>query len=320
MQRFVLGLSLILLANGIAEAKMYRWVDENGEVHYSDKVPPQAMQGEHTRLNERGMTVEREAPVQTPEERARDEELERLRGEQQRLAGEQKAKDAALLRTFRSEDDIILTRDGKLAAVDAQIQLAQSNIKRLKRQLAELQENAANMEKQGRKISPRQQQDIETTQRQIEETYAAILRRERDKAQITQSYQSDLKRFRELSNLSADTATPEPRDRPAVFLDTLVTCDGPAQCDRAWQKARDYVKKHADTMVQMDSDRILMTAPARRNAELSLTVSRVPQGEGTSERIFLDVQCRDTALGQEFCESEPVAKIRAGFKPLLDGN
>ena len=38
MHRFVLGLSLILLANGVAEAKMYRWVDENGEVHYSDAV------------------------------------------------------------------------------------------------------------------------------------------------------------------------------------------------------------------------------------------------------------------------------------------
>ena len=320
MQRFALGLSLVLLANGVAEAKMYRWVDEDGAVHYSDKVPPQAMQGEHTRLNERGIAVERQAPVQTPEERARDEELERLRNEQQRLAGEQKAKDAALLRTFRSEDDIILTRDGKLAAVDAQIQLAQSNIKRLKRQLAAMQESAANMEKQGRKISPRQQQDIEASQRQIEETYAAILRRERDKTQITQSYQSDLKRFRELSNLSADTETPEPRDRPAVFLDTLVTCDGPAQCDRAWQKAKDYVKKHADTAVQMDSDRILMTAPARRNTELSLTVSRVPQGEGTAERIFLDVQCRDTALGQEFCASEPVGQIRAGFKPLLESD
>lgn len=320
MQQIALGLSLILLTSGVAEAKLYRWVDDKGEVHYSDKVPPQAMQGEHTRLNERGITIEREAPVQTPEERAKKEEVNRLRDEAQRLAAEQKAQDAALLRTFRSEDDIVLTRDGKLAAVDAQIQLSQSNIKRLKRQLASLQENAANMEKQGRKIGPRQQQDIEASQRQIEEAYATILRRERDKAQIAQAYDIDIKRFRELRNLNTDTATPQPRDRPAVFLDTLVTCDNELQCNQAWEKARAYAKQHTNTPVQVDSSRILMTAPARRNTELSLTVSRVLLGNGPAERIFLDIQCRDTALGEEYCASDAVNTIRSGFKPLLDSH
>lgn len=320
MHRFVLALSLALLAGGVMAAKLYRWVDENGKVHYSDTVPPQAMQREHSRLNERGIEVERESAVQTEEERARAEEVERLRKEQQRLAAEQKAKDAALLRTFRSEDDIVLTRDGKLAAVDAQIQLSQSNIKRLKRQLADMQQNAANMEKQGRKISPQYRAGIDSTQRQIEDTYAAILRRERDKAKITAEYDADLQRFRELRNLTDDSAAPAPRDRPAVFLDTLVTCHGQAKCDAAWQKAREYVKQHAATQVQVDSDRIVMTAPPRRNNELSLTVSRVPLGDDDGQRIFLDVQCLDTALGQEYCQSKPVADIRARFKPLLEGD
>jgi hypothetical protein len=60
-----------------------------------------------------------------------------------------------------------------------------------------------------------------------------------------------------------------------------------------------------------------MTARPRRNEDLSLTVSRQDSTEGGGERIFLDVQCRDTALGAEFCTSERVENIRAGFKPLL---
>ena len=54
------GVMLFVLLVGIvgtAQAKLYRWVDEDGKVHYSDKVPPQAIQGEHTRLNERGIPV-----------------------------------------------------------------------------------------------------------------------------------------------------------------------------------------------------------------------------------------------------------------------
>jgi hypothetical protein len=307
----------MLLAGSASAAKLYRWVDEDGRVHYSDKVPPQAMQGEHSQLNERGIMVQRQEAVKSAEELAKEQEVERLRREQQQLIREQQERDQALLRTFRTEDDLILTRDGKLAAVDAQIQLSQSNIKRLKRQLVEMQETAATMEKQGRQISQQQRDDIATTQQQIEDTYASILRREKEKEQITADFESDLKRFRELRNLSTDTEPPAPRDRPAVFLDTLVTCASAAQCDRAWEKAKAYVRQHATTRVQIDADRIMMTAPPKRNEGLSLTISRVPLVEGEGERIFLDVQCRETALGQEFCRSEAITEIRAGFRPLL---
>jgi hypothetical protein len=319
MQRLTVLLTLVLLSGAVCAAKLYRWVDEDGKVHYSDKVPPQAVEGARSRLNERGIIVEQESAAKTPEERAREEEVERLRKEQQRLIEEQKARDQALLRTFRTEDDIILTRDGKLAAVDAQIKLLQNNIKRLKRQLAEQQRSAANLEKQGSPITKHLRDNIASSQRQIEDAYAAILRREREKAQITASYDMDLKRFRELRNLNAEQAAPAPRDQPAVFLDTLVTCDNAEQCGQYWLKAKTYAKQHATTSLQVDSDRILMTTPPRRNHDLSLTVSRVPLGNGTGEKIFLDVQCRDTALGQEFCNSDAVAKIRAGFRPQLTG-
>lgn len=36
----VMGLALLLVAAS-AEARVYKWVDENGEVHYSEATPPQ---------------------------------------------------------------------------------------------------------------------------------------------------------------------------------------------------------------------------------------------------------------------------------------
>ena len=68
----------------------------------------------------------------TAEEIAQEKELARLRAEQKRLIEEQRAKDRVLLRTFRSSDDILMTRDGKLTAIDTSIQITRSNIKRLK--------------------------------------------------------------------------------------------------------------------------------------------------------------------------------------------
>ncbi len=40
MLKTVLALTLLLAATGV-DAKVYKWVDENGEVHYSEGTPGQ---------------------------------------------------------------------------------------------------------------------------------------------------------------------------------------------------------------------------------------------------------------------------------------
>jgi hypothetical protein len=56
---FSTALALFLLGGSLqAVAKVYRWVDENGEVHYSETLPPDLKEQSHDRLNERGILVE----------------------------------------------------------------------------------------------------------------------------------------------------------------------------------------------------------------------------------------------------------------------
>lgn len=45
MNRFIPGLVILVLAAN-ASAAMYKWVDENGEVHYTQSPPPEGVQGE----------------------------------------------------------------------------------------------------------------------------------------------------------------------------------------------------------------------------------------------------------------------------------
>ena len=47
-----------LVAMPASAAKLYKWVDEDGKVHYSDKVPPEAIRNEHKQLNEHGVVKE----------------------------------------------------------------------------------------------------------------------------------------------------------------------------------------------------------------------------------------------------------------------
>ena len=70
---FMLVAGALLAANASA-AEVYRWVDENGEVHYTQSLPPNFKDKGHDVLNERGIVLDEdlsltpEPPPEKPEE------------------------------------------------------------------------------------------------------------------------------------------------------------------------------------------------------------------------------------------------------------
>ncbi len=49
-------ISLVVFSNdSIAKKKLYKWVDENGKVTYSDQVPPDQITKEHEEINKDGI-------------------------------------------------------------------------------------------------------------------------------------------------------------------------------------------------------------------------------------------------------------------------
>ena len=235
--RLIFGLTLFLALTTAATAdKLYKWVDENGNIYYSDKIPPKANKGAHSLLNEQGVTVENKGAPKTPEQIEEEQELERLRKEKELVIKKQQAKDKVLLKTFRSEDDLILARDGKLRSVDNYIEITKGNIKRFKDKLSIMQGRAAELEKAGKPVSKKFQDDMEAIKRQINQSYASIVSREQTKEDIRTSYQYDIDRFRILKKLnSSDGETAE--ENAEAELNTVFRCVDVIQCDEAWEKA-----------------------------------------------------------------------------------
>ena len=61
-------------------ATTYKWVDDQGVVHYTDKLPPEAVNKGSVELNKQGVPIKKIEPALTPEQRrARDAEEERAR-------------------------------------------------------------------------------------------------------------------------------------------------------------------------------------------------------------------------------------------------
>jgi hypothetical protein len=108
-----------------ATATTYKWVDDKGVVHYSDKVPPEVVNKGSQELTKEGITLRKTEPLPTAEQRkAREAEDERRR-QLAKLQDEAGRRDRALLASYTSEREIDLSRQRSLATIEAVIESAQ---------------------------------------------------------------------------------------------------------------------------------------------------------------------------------------------------
>src|SRR4051794_39674668 len=63
-------------SSGAKDGVTYRWTDEQGVVHYGDRIPPQYAQQERSVLNSQGVEVRKLDAQKTPEQRAADERIQ----------------------------------------------------------------------------------------------------------------------------------------------------------------------------------------------------------------------------------------------------
>lgn len=315
-------ITCLLIGLPVHAGTIKKWVDADGVVHYGTSIPPEYVNKGYTELNQRGIETRHMERAKTPEEIARERELEELRKAQQQAIAEQRAKDRILLNMFRNEDDLKMARDGKLAQVDAQIKLKQAHIERLKERLSRWQAAAAARERKGHKPTPKQIENLQNLQKQLENAYAAILEKESDKRRINLRYGRELKRFRQLkSGFRANSAhdIEPPRREPRIIpVPGAYVCLDSAQCDLKWPKAMAWVRKHSDTPVEVVGDRILVTRAPENPKQVSLTLSRITRGG--VERLFLDINCHRSLEGKQHCEERKVQALRGLFVSDLAGD
>ncbi len=298
-------------------AQLYRWVDEQGNVNYTDKIPASQVEQGHVELSDDGMRVRTVAPAKKLEEIQRERELERLRAQQQRLIEQQKAEDSVLLRTFRNTDDMLMVRDGKLSAIDVMIQVTKGSLRRQQDWLAQLRGEAAELERAGEPLPDQLRGRIAATEHALNQTMAKILEREQQKQEVKETFARDLKRFRQLKDVPEDAPRAEEVRQPSE-LANLIECDGPRECDQMWQQALSYLQHHATVPIETAGDDVAMTQAPVAVKDIALTVSRIWNPNRSSATIFLDLQCSSYNTSAEACRTEPRLAVLNAFRATLE--
>jgi hypothetical protein len=183
-----------------AFAGMYKWVVENGEVHYSDQVPPKESRQERKQINDQGRTVKVYERAKTPEELAEARRQQAIQEEEERKAAEQAKKDQVLLATYTSEQDMINTRDGKLAAIEGLIQLTERRIESMQKRLTGLTDDAASYERSGKKVPEVITRQMDNIRKQTTENKAFIITKQEEKRALNEQFERDIVRFHELKS------------------------------------------------------------------------------------------------------------------------
>jgi hypothetical protein len=186
----------LLLVTGTAQATMYRWVDGNGRVHYSDTPPSTYSQSGGVEMSKQGNVVKR-----TQSEAERRAEAER-QAEQQRAQQEQQKQaqlDRALTSTYTTEAEIDLARDRALEHHKLAIKGAEIRGKAVDANLAELKGRIATIEKSGRPVGPSLKEQLDQANRESQELKRTIQTNQDAMVKVREKYDADKARFRELT-------------------------------------------------------------------------------------------------------------------------
>ena len=186
-----------LLHASPARAATYKWVDEQGVIHYTDKMPPEAVNKGNVELNKEGVPIRKTDPALTAEQRRQLE----LQAEQQRQTAKQSEdvarRDRALLSSFTSEAEIDLSRKRGLQTIESILQSAQAYSEQLTKRRAEL---VAKRDSYGDKpVPPAVERELASIDFELGRQNDLIAQKRRETAALEARFDADKKRWRELT-------------------------------------------------------------------------------------------------------------------------
>ena len=206
-----LALAALILSVPAARAATYKWVDDQGVVHYTDKMPPEAINKGSVELNRQGVQIKKNEPALTPEQRrAKEAEEERAR-QAAKVREEIARKDRALLQSYTTESEIDLSKKRALGTIDAQMQSAQAYITTLNKRKDEIQGRVAALN--GKPPPPALEREASSINEELEKQADLIATKRKEIGVVTARYDADKQRWRELRQIAeaeADAANVAP--------------------------------------------------------------------------------------------------------------
>ncbi len=175
----------------------YRWVDEQGVVHYGDNIPAQYSSQERAVLNGDGIEVSHQDAQKSPEQAAA---AERARADVLR----QRQHDSFLVSTYTSVKDIESLRDLRLDQLQGQRAASAQYVESLRARLGTLQSRVLAYQpysEKGRPMPDDVAENLVRTLNEVRQQTAALAATSEQEKELRRQFDADITRYRELHTI-----------------------------------------------------------------------------------------------------------------------
>jgi hypothetical protein len=177
----------------------YKWVDEQGVVHYGDNIPPQYAQQDRTVLNKQGVAVAHVDAALTPEQAA-------VEARKKAESLKQRQHDSFLVSTYTSVDDIEALRDVRLDQLRGQRAAADAYVESLRSRLGALQARALSFSPYSAQPDVRRMPDdvaenLVRTVNEMRQQVAALAAKAEEEKTLRSQFDADIARYQELHTI-----------------------------------------------------------------------------------------------------------------------
>jgi hypothetical protein len=210
-----LAVASALLVAGSADAqatksqkKLYRWVDKDGKVQFSDALPPEAVDQARTEFNAAsGSTTATVERALTPEERAAKAEADRLQAIADREAEQARKTEAAMIASFQNEDELRRSFENRIDLLKQTLEAIEAGIASQRASLSSLLADGAEAELAGRPVMSRQADSVRQLHDEMVRQQQMLVIKQGELVELDQELLRLVERFRELKG---DQASPAP--------------------------------------------------------------------------------------------------------------
>jgi hypothetical protein len=182
----------------VVQAELYRWVDDEGVVHYSDRVPPEVAHKERRVYNEDGDYVDTLEAPKTPQQLEAERRRREIEAARKREAEQRRRYDRMLLGTFTDVRDLEAARDERLAIIASARRILEQKRVGLKQRQAALEARVKAITQRGNTPSPALIEQLRVLEEKIQVIETQIQQKSHEQERTEVRFAADIQRFQEL--------------------------------------------------------------------------------------------------------------------------
>ena len=183
-------LLVVTIVSNSSLAKMYRWVDKSGKVHYSQSIPPSQAQLGHKELNEKnGMTITDVESSAIKKERKREEQLIKDKTTQSKKA----LREELMVYMFASKPELMKHFENRLEMISVNIRLLQFHQKKLVNSVEKIKKSVKNTDND--KIKKELKDGLQDSQSALVDHTRAIQNNEKERTEVSEQLARAVKTY-----------------------------------------------------------------------------------------------------------------------------